>query len=88
MSTAAPAPASTAPATRTGAGYGLPVRQPVSHQGTSPVTTPGAITRNTAVPAAAVILRIGPTRQALQIRPRCRRLASARLPPPANACPS
>ena len=35
------------------------MRQPVSHQGTSPATTPGAITRKTAVPAAAVIFRIG-----------------------------
>ena len=34
--------------------------------------TPGAITRNTALPAAAVIFRIGPTRQAVLIRPRSR----------------
>jgi hypothetical protein len=56
MTTTAPAAASTAPVTRTRTGYVLPACQPVSHQGIGPATTPGAITRNTAVPAAALIL--------------------------------
>jgi hypothetical protein len=34
--------------------------QPVSSHGKSPSTTPGAITRKTTVPAAALISRIGP----------------------------
>jgi hypothetical protein len=64
------------------------VRQPVRHQGTSPAATPGAIARNTAVPAAAVIFRIGPTRQAVLIRPRSRcraRLHNARSSAPSTS---
>src|SRR5215475_9337804 len=50
----------TTPITRTSGGYALPARQPVSHHGTSPATTPGATTRNSALPATARTLPIEP----------------------------
>src|SRR6266496_1457444 len=60
-STATPAAMRTPPATRSGAqahhGRGWRTRQPVSHQGSRPATTPGASTKKTAVPAAAIGLR-------------------------------
>src|SRR5262249_40997426 len=59
-SAAAPAAISTPPANRTGTGHAAPCCQPVSHQGTSPATTPGATTRKPALPAmAAAFVRIG-----------------------------
>src|SRR5262245_36054170 len=59
-SATAPTPVSTAPVIRTGTGQPAPGCHPVSHQGTRPATTPGAITRKAALPAVAVIFRIGP----------------------------
>jgi hypothetical protein len=46
------AAASTAPVICTGAGYAAPIRHPVSHEGTSPATTLGAVSKKTALPAA------------------------------------
>src|SRR5262249_56139923 len=43
----------------TGTGTAAPACQPVSHQGTSPATTPGAITRKPALPAMAAFVCIG-----------------------------
>jgi hypothetical protein len=61
-STTTPAASSTAPATRSGTqaqdGCGWRTRQPVSHQGTRPATTPGASTKNTTLTAAAAGLRM------------------------------
>ena len=59
ISIAAPAPVSTQPVTWTGAGQAVPACQPVSHHGTTPATTLGAITRKAALPATAVFVRIG-----------------------------
>src|SRR5262249_18094178 len=47
------------PMPRTGPGTAAPACQPVSHQGTSPATTPGAITRKPALPAMAAFVCIG-----------------------------
>src|SRR5262245_25738185 len=58
-SAAAPAAISRPPATRTGTGHSAPCCQPVSHQGTSPATTPGAMTRKPALPAMAALVCIG-----------------------------
>src|SRR5215831_2138496 len=63
-SVAAPAAISSPPATRC---------QPVSHQGTSPATTPGAITRKPALPAMAAFVCIG-------ARPGISCMAAARWP--------
>src|SRR6516165_2583487 len=69
-SVAAPAAISSPPATRTGTGHPPPCCQPVSHQGTSPATTPGATTRKPALPAmAAAFVRIG-ARPKLSCKPR------------------
>ena len=56
----APVTSMTSPVTRTVAQWvsGPRTRQPVSHQGTRPATTPGAIAKNSALPAAAVDLRM------------------------------
>ena len=53
--TAAAQIVSTAPITRTGSqnGSGVSNRQPVSHQGTTPATTPGASAKKIPLPAAA-----------------------------------
>jgi hypothetical protein len=61
-STPAPATSSTTPATRNGSHHpGRSVAsQPVSHQGTTPATTPGASAKNTALPTAAPALPMGP----------------------------
>src|SRR5215203_607680 len=58
--TISPAASRTAPSTRTGAKYGTGscTRQPVSNHGIRPAKTPGPTTKNTALPTAAVCLRI------------------------------
>lgn len=52
------APAQQASRTQAQDGCGCRTCQPVSHQGTRPATTPGASTKNAALPAAAVGLRM------------------------------
>src|SRR5215213_891524 len=65
INTTAPAAIRTAPTTRSGVtaqnGRGCRTRQPVSHQGTSPATTPGASAKKTTLPTAAAVLRIRPS---------------------------
>src|SRR5215217_167005 len=58
--TISPTASRTAPSTRTGAKYGTGscTRQPVSNHGIRPAKTPGPTTKNTALPTAAVCLRI------------------------------
>src|SRR5215472_15222792 len=73
ISVTAPAAVTTPPMTRTGTGMATPARQPVSHQGTSPATTPGAITRKPALPATAVFFCTGPPHSGQRHTPRHRR---------------